>query len=480
MEGLQTKHVSQFYPCSKVTLGSELLYLCELGKYLGSYGFCLSLDGVILDNILKKSRFWDYMRVAVKSGWLVDVNVDKFELDITIQNPINLSRVRNIFVTTEKVTFDYQDNSRRNDDVMYDWMTPKRIQISFTAQNDNCWFWSINGADTEGFSANQNNVNNTYSSQIFTSILAYVAVNRLINGVPQMFAMEFDDSILNNKQIPIADIELLHYETDATNGWFAYDIGESEAVQNKCGYVAWWYKGLEQGYCHREFSGDEKRKYFADLGMKLNDVVLLYERKSCQSANYIKEVSSMHIAIVRGINKTGLTLEIVNNKKTRHGYELWFSSLPEAVQKMYLDGTSYKEYRGTVKKYDWIDVGVNYMLRSELNFITPLQLEDSVPVGITNGIDSEHIWLREDDAIYWILKDYDVSFNEEHFLKLYFEGRTPAYTRYQNGDPLSEFERYTPPRIEEIIPRSEMSDDPYMVDEDDFYDNYDNEDSYYE
>ena len=84
-----TVHISQFYSCSEVSLSSELYYLSELGKYLFlNYDRALSIDGVILNSVLKKSLYWDYFRVAVKQGWVVDTNLPSYETDITIQYPL--------------------------------------------------------------------------------------------------------------------------------------------------------------------------------------------------------------------------------------------------------------------------------------------------------------------------------------------------------------------------------------------------------
>lgn len=434
-------HLSQFYPCSKVTLGSELYYICELGKYLGDYNKCLSIDGIILDNILRKSRFWDYMRVAVKNGWLVDVGIDKFELDITVQNQINLKDVRNIHITTDEVKFDREDLQKRQEDVYYDWMTPKEVQVSFLLQSKQYWAWELNGDGGAGFGMNQRGLNVKNASQSWVTLTAYVAVHRLMTGEPDEFWVKFNTAIMSNKQLSVVDIMLLAEETDALNGWFNYTLDAPNSLVLHCGYEAWWYKGYEQGYLRREYFRDEKRKYFFDLGLKLNDVVLLYERKSCQKANYIKEIDNMHFAIVREVSKLGVTLEVVNNKKTRFGYELGFSHFKKSVQEMYKGGTGYKDYRKTMKNFSWSDIGMNYMMYSEQYFITPLQLEDTVALDVTNGESEDYIILDEANAIYWILKDYGVEFNEEHYLETYFKDKKTAYERYMNGDSLDDFER---------------------------------------
>ena len=84
--------VSQIYPCSKVELGSELFYLCELGKYLQCKGHVLSLDGLVFNPVLTKSKYWNYLQVAYTNGWVVDMpNIFKESA-----SPVMLSEVKNI------------------------------------------------------------------------------------------------------------------------------------------------------------------------------------------------------------------------------------------------------------------------------------------------------------------------------------------------------------------------------------------------
>ena len=434
-------HISQFYPCSKIDLGSELFYVCELGKYLSDYGKCISLDGVILDNVLKKSRFWDYMRVAVENGWLVDVGVDKFELEISYQNQIDLDHVNNIHITEDEVTLDSDELIKRRNDSMYDWRTPKETQVSFYRKDNKVWGWKINGDSSSGYSANQALLSAKFSSQSWVSLVAYVAVHRFETGIPEIFGIEFDSAVIVNKALSVVDILLLMTDTDAMNGWAVVRFDVPDRVNLQLGYEAWWYRGYEQGFLRQEYSSSEKKKYLNEIGIKVGDVVILYDRDLCQKNNYIKSITSMHFAVVRDVDKLGVSLEILNNKKTRYGAEVWFNSLTEAVQKMYNGTTSYMDYRPTLKTFPWSDLGVNYMMWSEAEFITALQLDDSAVLNVSDGKDRcDTLLLPEKEVIYWILKDYDVKFNEERFRDLYYKSdELPAYDRYQNGDELTEF-----------------------------------------
>ena len=60
--------LSELYPASEIKLGSELYYVCEFGKYLTTHGYQLSLDGVSMHRVLRNSRFWGYLGVAIYNG----------------------------------------------------------------------------------------------------------------------------------------------------------------------------------------------------------------------------------------------------------------------------------------------------------------------------------------------------------------------------------------------------------------------------
>ena len=55
------------------------------------------------------------------------------------------------------------------------------------------------------------------------------------------------------------------------------------------------------------------------------------------------------------------------------------------------------------------------MLYNEGYFIVPLDAcTDVSEQWVTNGVTSDKLLLPQNDLIYWILKDYDVQFNDHH------------------------------------------------------------------
>ena len=229
---MDSVHVSQFFPCSKINYACELYYVCELSKYLYyNYNSNLSLDGVILVDSLKKSNVWEYLRVAIDEGWICETSLPEEDYKIDIVNILDLtSPVANKLFTTEPVTISQEERVRRRDDVEYALRNPLKAQISFSIQDDDYWIWDINGKLKNNFTVNNTSVNDNMICYCFVSLIAYVAVERLKTGKPKNFGIELSSNLLI-----LADsfsyIYILSEYSNCLTGWFFYSFDNS--VQNK-------------------------------------------------------------------------------------------------------------------------------------------------------------------------------------------------------------------------------------------------------
>ena len=150
-------HISQFYACSSISQACELYYVCELGKYLYlNYGETLSLDGVLFKSHLKRSQLWDMFRIAVANGWVINTGVNEDDVSISIQNPIDYETktLANVQIVLDEVPFDREDYEKRRNDVIYNLMTPVKMQVSFKERTGDYWLWTLDGEDDKNFCRN--------------------------------------------------------------------------------------------------------------------------------------------------------------------------------------------------------------------------------------------------------------------------------------------------------------------------------------
>lgn len=109
-----------------------------------------------------------------------------------------------------------------------------------------------------------------------------------------------------------------------------------------------------------------------------------------------------------------------------------------AVKEMYKGSLPYEQLRTSKGSFDFIDIGVEYFMHGEKHFILPLDVCDDVRI-IKVSLDGKKVdklVVGQNDLIYWILKDYGYTFNEERFLEKYFSDHEPLYTRYMRGETL--------------------------------------------
>lgn len=434
-------HISQFYACSRISYACELYYVCELSKYLYfNYEEVLSIDGVILESDLNKSDIWDYFRMVVDEGWIVDTGITDEEFKVSIQYPLDMkmNKIRNILLTTEPVVFDREDNNKRRNDMNYAYRTPEKFQVSFAERTDEYWLWTLNGEDKKHFLENNKIFGHNQADQSWLSLIAFVAVERLKKKSPTLLLIEFTYQIVYNL-VPLSYILILAEKTNCFSGWlkYTYDASVEESIKDQINYAAWWKIGQDKGYLDRWYSPDEKKKYLKQLDIKEGDFVMLYERKKAQKTNYIKEVENCHLAKITSISGFSYSFEVFNTTKTYfQGYEE-FEEYTIAVKRMYIDNKPYEKLNTSMKSIDINDLGVMYMMQTEKYFIVPLdEAEDYVRMRVTNGTSKDTLLLPQNDLVYWICKDYKYEFDEERFLSKYFKNRTPLYTLYMAGEPI--------------------------------------------
>lgn len=437
-------HISQFYSCSSVKLACELYYICELGKYLKfNYGECVSLDGVLLHNDLKKSKLWDYFRMAVDEGWVVNHGIEPEVVAITIQFPLvyDYQDISNRLMVLEKVDFDNEDHKMRQIDADYAYRTPQKFQVSFQSMDGGTWFWTISGENGSKFTENNMAMNHGRADQSWLSLIAMVAVERLMGkkGVERLLLLFDRQTVLN--PLAVSYVMLLTEYTNCLTGWCYYKFAESmdELTINQLGYTAWYAKGKDLGMLARFYNATEKHAHIKTLDIIEGDIVMCYERDHQQRRNYVKSIAGCHIAKVISISQTTVVLEFIHTTKTYFQGKEDFENKTIAVKKMFAGNYPYASLRTERKSIDLIDLGIGYMLYSEKYFIVDLlECDDTKVTRVTDGKRKDTLLLNQNNLIYWILEDYHYEYNRDRFLKKYFENSEPLRDKYLRGETLDE------------------------------------------
>ena len=438
---MNSVHISQFYACSSISQACELYYVCELGKYLYlNYGETLSLDGVLFKSHLKRSQLWDMFRIAVANGWVINTGVNEDDVSISIQNPIDYETktLANVQIVLDEVPFDREDYEKRRNDVIYNLMTPVKMQVSFKERTGDYWLWTLDGEDDKNFLVNNKTLNSNNSNQIWLSLIAYVAVERLKTGKPNNLLLQYNYAIVSNT-MALSYLIILSDKSNCLTGWCHFNFDNSVTLKDilHFSYTSWYAEGRDKGYLNRWYSPVEKRQRLDKLDIKVGDIVGIYERNKEQKMNYIKSISGYFIAKVTDITDRHIYLEGILTKKTKCQGKFDFDDKTIAVKRMYSSVKPYENLTLRKMKLDFNDIGIEYYMYTELYMLVPLsESDDIVKQRVSDGTRTLEVNLPQNDLIYWILKDYEYEFNEERFLDKYFKNSVPMYTRFMNGEDI--------------------------------------------
>lgn len=423
--------LSQFYNTTAIDTASELFYVIELGKYLSKTGDILSLEGVQLSSHLEKSRFWNYLKVACHNKWLTGLNVSAMWLNLdsvltTMQR--NSSKLRNVLVSeTDDTNIVVPSDFEKRSNLLYAITTPVALPVKFNTVSNDRWEWSL---------PSQDSLCNYYFdpvSQNIVSIVAYIAVRKFKTGVPRTLHLDLSD-IKFQQSLGTVDLDVLDDMTDAFTGWLTYDLGDDISHKANRGFESWYYIGAEKGMLvsHGEaYDSDEKHNRFISLGFKVGDVIGLYKRNVNQQSNAMKSIAEFHYAIVRRISKASVQLEILFTLETPYQRRAKYDKLNMQLKNLYVSTPDFTKFNSRLETYYWVDLGVEYFMLYELNFVAPIYHVDGDYNCIPIAMSETDSWLLpQEQAVYWLLKVYGIDFNEEHYRAEHFGSNVPFYDSY--------------------------------------------------
>lgn len=426
-------HISQFYPCSKIINSAELCYISELSKYLRlNYNKILSLDGVLLDAELKMSTYWDYFRILINEGCIVDTNLSEDELSLD-KHPIiyvnYCKRVKNIRLTENKIKYDYHDNRRRVEDPKYNMHFPEDKHIKFTSKTDSVWLLDCSVAEASMLS---DALNSNCPSQAWVSLLAYVAVERLMLDLNICLVIRFSHNIIYTDKA-LSLFLTLENSTNCLHGWLWYsytdDITKTEKLH--LGYSTWYMEGREKGIVGKTYTPKQKLDYMKKLDIEVGDVVMLYKRSKDQKRNLMKSIEGCYLAVIDKVEKEDITFTIVHNRKLYYQSKKDYDNYTMAVKEMFKDKKPQDNLRISNKKISIYFLGIEYYLYDEEYFIVPLSsCNDTLVSWVSCGVREDKLKLSQNDFIYWLFEDYRIGYNKDKFLNRYFSQRPTLYDTY--------------------------------------------------
>ena len=169
----------------------------------------------------------------------------------------------------------------------------------------------------------------------------------------------------------------------------------------------------------------KKEEAMRKYGIGVGSVVVVYERGKISTSNAVGKIKGAIIGIVRGYDtKTRcLEMKMVALNKTKEEVEIDYYSIEPEYRYNFMDLLSFKvaSHRETLPLYN---VGVCDYFYDEGTLLGLLDPSERVVKTVTTSdrgtIDMD---MSSIDAIYWMLREYEIEFDAELYKKMYSDGQ---------------------------------------------------------
>lgn len=443
-------NVQQIFNCTEINNVFELYFVSEIGKYLYlNYDETLSLKNVRINPELESLATWDILRLAIKNGYIMEIDIpsERYILDLQFPLKANRKELVNVYLVEEEVPFNREESNKRKEDLDYHLMNPMKRQFSITSKTDNDWVMTIYGENNRNFTVNNYTFNmniENLNHQVWCSFIAYIVVKRYKEGIPNTLKLVVDRQILGGNNTAMNYVYLLFDRTDALAGWctILFDKNVDYDSKLKAFFNAWYQIGKDLGYTRELHSTEDKRNFMQKIDMQEGDVVVFYEKgKQTENITKPKMIEKCNIAIIDSITNSNITLRHIFNHKTRTTAEVEWADKTMAVKDLYNYECPYLKVTERVETMQLVSIGIGNLIYKEDKFIVPLDdADDALVQYVSREKDKiDKIYLTQNELIYWVFKDFNIQFDETRFLERYFPNQTPLYTRYMNGEDISEW-----------------------------------------
>lgn len=170
----------------------------------------------------------------------------------------------------------------------------------------------------------------------------------------------------------------------------------------------------------------KKEEAMKKYGIEVGSVVVVYERGKISTSNAVGKIKGAIIGIVQGYDTTTrcLNMKMVALNKTKEEVEYDYYSIEPEYRYNFMDLLSFKvaSHRETLPLYN---VGVCDYFCDEGSLIGLLDPYERVVKSVTlKDRGTSDVEMSAIDAIYWMLKEYEIDFDSSLYRKMYSDGKS--------------------------------------------------------
>lgn len=180
---------------------------------------------------------------------------------------------------------------------------------------------------------------------------------------------------------------------------------------------------------HRLHSIEEKHKLLDKFGMVEGSILVLAHRDGMCENNPFGYIKNTSVIRLDEIGDTFLGVTCISINKTKEEVELDYYDIDDNIRYMFVDMLSKKPHQSPTE-LSIVGVGIDNHFLDEDKFITLLDDSEEVTKLVTIDGKKVNINMSGVDAVYWLLRQYDIDFNIDLYKEMYFKGKTPLWDEY--------------------------------------------------
>ena len=359
-----------------------------------------------------------------RTGFILDISMMNYREDIISEQHLN-------FLDWLEYKGCLKTGIKRNDGwkpsgvepYVFDVSVVSKYQQCLLEDTEECWQWSdswsrgMNYGDWDKQMYSTNKVDN-----LLMHLVAIMIWDMMIKQVEDKPIKIIVDGVIAHS----VDAYLGLYALKKTLPWFDRKVllevsgRDGGACTNNDPEFSLFIKSGIEGGRRRGFSVREKRGLLNKYGICEQSIVVLYERTGLRDSNYVgRVVPNVKLCRIDSITKDGVSITIFPLYKTKQEVYDDYYSIPDDKKYMFVDMLDFK-VQSTTAFLEYYLFGVGNYLLDESKFFLPLDTsgKELCTKHFTIKGKSYNEQMTEANAIFYLLKEYGVDFNEKLFRRM--------------------------------------------------------------
>lgn len=162
----------------------------------------------------------------------------------------------------------------------------------------------------------------------------------------------------------------------------------------------------------------DKHRQMEMEGITEGGIYIYYERKGVAESNIVGKITNASVVRLDKIDKTNVVFTIIPLYRTKEEIEGDFNSIPDDDKKSFDDMLNFKVNTREIK-VDLYNMGIENYIFDEDAFIAKIDDYGTVEKLVTVNGKRAVLQMSQREAIYWLLRQYEVDFDRGKYLGMY-------------------------------------------------------------